>query len=95
MNSAKDQELVKQEKNSVPDRASSPLPALETGDSILRLTYETQARWESDLDALGFAEGFKDRLSQCVNNLDGFFGFTPREALQQGWYDYAEDDEGE
>jgi hypothetical protein len=57
---------------------------------VIRLTKETQTDWERHLDALGFSKGFKDRLSQCVNNLDEFFGLTPAEALQQGWLDYPD-----
>jgi hypothetical protein len=56
----------------------------------LRLTTENQTEWEAALDELGHNEGFHDRLSQCVDNLEEFAGLTPREALQQGWYDYPD-----
>ncbi len=56
----------------------------------LKLTTENQAAWEAALDELGHSEGFRDRLSQCVDNLEEFAGLTPREALQQGWYDYPD-----
>lgn len=55
-----------------------------------KLTPENQTEWEADLDLIGFQDGFKDRLSQCVDNMEEFAGLTAREALQQGWYDYAD-----
>ena len=55
-----------------------------------KLTVDNLKDWEADLDLLGFKDGFKDRLSQCVDNLAEFIGLTPREALQQGWYDYPD-----
>jgi hypothetical protein len=56
----------------------------------LKLTAENQSAWEQALDELGHGEGFRDRLSQCVDNLEEFAGLTPRQALQQGWYDYPD-----
>jgi hypothetical protein len=68
----------------------------ETPAADFKLNPENQSDWEIELDRLGYSSGmsFHVRLSQCVNNLDEFAGLTPREALQQGWLDYAADDGG-
>lgn len=56
----------------------------------LRLSAANVVEWEGALDQLGHAEGFHDNLSACVDNLAEFNNLTPREALQQGWYDYPD-----
>lgn len=58
--------------------------------SEILLTADNLVQWEQALDALGHREGFRDQLSKCVDNLAEFEGLTPREALQQGWYDYPD-----
>lgn len=59
-------------------------------DTTLKLTEDNVLAWEAALDDLGHRHGFKDNLSECVDNLVEFKGLTPREALQQGWYDYPD-----
>jgi hypothetical protein len=71
--------------------ASELVADLQTSkDDTLRLTEQNVLEWEDALDDLGHREGFKDKLSECVDNLAEFKGLTPREALQQGWYDYPD-----
>lgn len=66
-----------------------PGPAKEA-DTTLKLKESNLLEWEAALDDLGHREGFKDNLSECVDNIEEFSGLTPREALQQGWYDYPD-----
>lgn len=49
--------------------------------------------WCKALDNIGYAFGFHEPISKCVDNEKEFApGTTPAEAFQEGWLDYMEDD---